>query len=68
MVLAELRKVLVNVEDDGDTDNQQYGIDVRTDELTYDIPVENFYVSQRVKDVQYPKEGKLACSPCHCLP
>ena len=68
MVLAELRKVLVNVEDDGDADNQQYGIDVRTDELTYDIPVENFYVSQRVKDIQYSKEGKLACCPCHCLP
>ena len=68
MVLAELRKVLVNVEDDGYADNQQYGIDVRTDELTYDIPVENLYVSQRVKDIQYSKESKLACSPCHCLP
>ena len=41
MVLRELYEVLVHVEHDTDRDNQYDRVDVRADELAYDIPVEN---------------------------
>ena len=47
MVLRELREVLVEVEHNRNGDNQQDGLDVCTDELPDDVPVQNADIAGR---------------------
>jgi hypothetical protein len=59
VVLCELYEVLVHVEHDTDRDNQYDRVDVRADELAYDIPVENADIVKWVYHVQYTEKAQL---------
>ena len=49
MILCELRQVLVDIEDDGDGDDEGNGEEVGADELPYDIPVDDFQKAENVE-------------------
>ena len=51
MVLCELRKILIKVKDDGDTDYQCNGKEISTNEFPDDIPVEFFQKAQWIDSV-----------------
>jgi hypothetical protein len=59
VVLSELYEVLVHVEHDTDRDNQYDRVDVRADELAYDIPVENADIVEWVYHVQDTEKAQL---------
>ena len=59
MVLSELYEVLVHVEHDTDRDDQYDRVDVRADELAYDIPVENADIVKWVYHVQDTEKAQL---------
>jgi hypothetical protein len=59
VVLSELYEVLVHVEHDTDRDNQYDRVDVRADELAYDIPVENADIVKWVYHVQDTEKAQL---------
>jgi hypothetical protein len=59
VVLRELYEVLVHVEHDTDRDDQYDRVDVRADELAYDIPVENTDIVKWVYHVQDTEKAQL---------
>ena len=49
MILRELRQVLIDVEDNGDADDQDNGKEIGTDELSDDVSVEDLDIAERVQ-------------------
>ena len=53
MILRELRKVLIDIKDNGDRDDQRNGEEIGTDKLAYDIPVNLLDIPKWIKVFQY---------------
>jgi len=59
VILREFYKVLIHVKHDTDRDDQYDGVDIRADELAYDIPVENADIVEWVYHVQDTEKAQL---------
>ena len=63
MILCEFRQVLVEVEDDGDGDDQCDGEEIVAYELLDNVPVEPLDVPERVEKPEYAEEPELVPEP-----
>jgi hypothetical protein len=53
MVLRKLCQVLIEVEDDGDRDDENDGEEVGANEFLDDVPIHAHDVAKRIEDTQY---------------
>ena len=67
MILRKLRQVLVEVEHDGNGNNQGYREEVVTYELLDDIPVQSLDVSQWVEIPEHLEETQFVPHPSQHL-
>ena len=67
MILGKLRQVVVEVEHDGNGDDERYREEVVAYELLDDIPVQSFDVSQWVEILEHLEESQFMPNPSHDL-
>ena len=65
MILGKLRQVVVEVEHDGNGDDERYREEVVAYELLDDISVQSFDVSQWVEILEYLEESQFMPNPSH---
>ena len=67
MILGKLLQVVVEVEHDGNGNDERYREEVVTHELLDDIPVQSFDVSQWVEILEHLEESQFMANPFHHL-
>lgn len=53
MIYAELGQIIINIQYNGYAYDKEYGIDICSDELLYDISVETFDIPEWIENAKF---------------